>query len=70
MGLQQSGGDRAPDVQPGSAPPKLKFKRNADGDLKIDKPEGETHEAIEPAERPPTPEDPRNLQERTAPWLF
>jgi hypothetical protein len=59
MSLQRSGGDRGADVQPGAAPPRLKFKRAADGKLEVDGPERETGTAIEPAERPPTPDDPR-----------
>jgi hypothetical protein len=70
MGLQQSGSDRAPDVQPGSAPPKLKFKRDPDGALKIDKPQGETHETVESAEKPPYPDDPRPARERDVPFPF
>lgn len=50
MGLQRSGADRTSEVQPGAAPPKLKFKRGADGDLEIDRP-GETPD--EPDAAPP-----------------
>ena len=59
MGLQRSGGDRGAEVQPGGAPPRLKFKRTADGKLEADEPRRPTREAVEAAERPPTPDDPR-----------
>jgi hypothetical protein len=67
MALQRSGGDRTADVQPGGAPPRLKFKRAADGKLEVDEPRQETHEAVEPAERPSTPDDPRTGPLRDVP---
>ena len=70
MGLQSSGSDRGADVQPGGEPPKLKFKRAADGALKIDKPDDETHETVESAEKPPYPDDPRQARERDVPFPF
>jgi len=70
MGLQRSGADRGADVQPGTAPPKLKFKRAADGELKIDTPDAETQETVEAAEKPPYPDDPRNARERDVPFHF
>ena len=69
MGLQRSGTDRGADVVPGGAPPKLKFKRSAEGELKIDEPPADaTHEAVEAAERPPVPGDPRDSRERNVPF--
>ena len=59
MALQRSGTDRGADVQPGGAPPRLKFRRGADGKLEADERRDETHESAEPAERPPTGDDPR-----------
>jgi hypothetical protein len=65
MGLQRRA-DRGDQVQPSGAPPRLKFKRGADGALQVDDPEaGERKTSTEPAERPPTPDDPR-----TAPAYF
>ena len=68
MGLQRSGGDRGAEVQPGGAPPRLKFKRTADGKFEADEPRDPTVETVEAAERPPTPDDPRSVQERNLPF--
>ena len=67
MGLQRSGGDRGAEVQPGGAPPRLKFKRGADGELKVDEPEEERRTAVEASERPVTPDDPRTGPMRDVP---
>jgi hypothetical protein len=67
MGLQRSGGDRGAEVQPGGAPPRLKFTRGADGKLEVDEPRAETHETVESAERPATPDDPRTGPLRNVP---
>lgn len=67
MGLQRSGGDRGAEVQPGGAPPRLKFKRGADGKLEVDEPPEDRVETVEAAERPPTPDDPRTAQDRNFP---
>lgn len=58
MGLQRSGGDRDSEVQPGAAPPRLKFRRGADGKLEVDAARDPTRTAVEAAERP-APGDPR-----------
>jgi hypothetical protein len=62
MGLQRSGGDRGAEVQPGGAPPRLKFTRDADGKLQVDEPEQERRTATEAAERPSAGGDPRGAQ--------
>ena len=67
MGLQRSGGDRGADVQPGAAPPRLKFRRGADGQLEVDAPAEERRTATEAAERPVTPDDPRTGPMRDVP---
>ena len=60
MGLQRSGDDRGDQVQPGGEPPKLKVRRGADGKLQLGDDRPPTHETVEPAERPPTPDEPWN----------
>jgi hypothetical protein len=67
MGLQRSGGDRGADVQPGGEPPRLKFTRGVDGKLQVDEPRSDTHETVEAAERPATPDDPRTEPFRNMP---
>jgi hypothetical protein len=67
MALQRSGGDRGAEVQPGGAPPRLKFTRGSDGKLDVDEPRPETVETTEAAERPPTPDDPRSAHIRNVP---
>jgi hypothetical protein len=67
MGLQRTGGDRGAEVQPGGAPPRLKFKRDAGGKLEVDEPKPKTVETVESAERPPTPDDPRTASEQNVP---
>jgi hypothetical protein len=59
MGLQRRA-DRGQLEQPSGAPPRVKFKRGADGALEVDDPAArERKTATEPAERPPTGDDPR-----------
>ena len=67
MGLQRSGGDRTADVQPGAAPPRLRFRRGADGKLESAEPPQVQEETVEAAERPPTPDDPRTAHIRNVP---
>lgn len=55
-------------MQPGgAAPPKLTFKRDAKGELVVDEPERELRTAVEAAERPVTPDDPRTGPMRDVP---
>ena len=68
MALQRTG-DRHAEVQPGGAPPRLKFKRGADGKLEVDEPPRETTTTTEAAERPTTPDDPRTGPLRDVPPL-
>ena len=67
MGLQRSGGDRGAEVQPGGAPPRLKFKKTADGKFEADEPREPSHETVEAAEKPPMPDDPRSANVRNVP---
>ena len=69
MALQRSGTDRGSEVQPGGAPPRLKFTRGADGKLQVDEPAEERGTATEAAERPVTPDDPRSGPMRDVPPL-
>ena len=62
MGLDRRA-DRTEQMQPSGAPPRLKVSRDAAGGLRL-KGEGEPDpedrkEAVEAAERPVTPDDPR-----------
>jgi hypothetical protein len=60
MALQRRA-DRGQLDQPSGAPPRVKFKRGADGGLEVDDPErDERQTTTEPAERPPTGDDPRS----------
>ena len=68
MGLQRSGGDRGAEVQPGGAPPRLKFKKTADGKFEADEPRSPTNETVEAAEKPPMPDDPRSAIDRNVPY--
>jgi hypothetical protein len=54
-------------VQPGAAPPKLKFARGLDGQLHVEAGREETHTAVEAAERPAQPDDPRTGPLRDVP---
>ena len=67
MALQRSGTDRGSEVQPGAAPPRLKFVRGTDGQLHVDRPAEETRTTTEAAERPPQPDDPRSGPLRDVP---
>jgi hypothetical protein len=66
MALQRRD-SRESQVQPGGEPPRLKFKRGADGKLEVDEPRPDTHTATEAAERPVTPDDPRTSPFRNIP---
>lgn len=63
----QSRNTRESQVQPGGAPPGLKFKRDASGNLVADEPKQELKTAVEAAERPVTPDDPRSGPMRDIP---
>jgi hypothetical protein len=68
MGLQRFRTDRGGEVQPGSTgPPKLKFKRLADGSLQPEAAGEETGAAAEAAEHPEAPDDPRSGPPRDVP---
>ena len=54
-------------MQPGAAPPRLKFRRGADGKLEADEPREDVRETVEAAERPPMPDDPRSAHARNVP---
>lgn len=58
---------REQQVQPGGAPPRVKFKRDASGKLVAEEPERELKTAVEAAERPVTPDDPRTGPLRDVP---
>jgi hypothetical protein len=68
MGLHKRA-DRGEQVQPSGAPPRLKFLRGADGQLRVDEEREETKTAVEAAERPPQPDDPRSGPLRDIPPL-
>lgn len=64
----QARNTRENQVQPGgTAPTKLKFKRDASGKLVADEPKPELKTAVEAAERPVTPDDPRTGPMRDVP---
>jgi hypothetical protein len=60
---------RAVPAQPFSGPVRLQARRGPDGRPQIVQPERELIETIEAAERPPTPDDPRQGPFRAAPPL-
>jgi hypothetical protein len=60
---------RAVPAQPFSGPVRLQARRGPDGRPQIVQPPRELIETIEAAERPPTPDDPRQGPFRAAPPL-
>ena len=54
-------------MQPGGEPPKLKVRRGPAGKLKVGDDQPPTTETVEAAERPPTPDDPRDAHWRNVP---